>query len=379
MSHITTYSGEDFNPLSPNPSQIKITDIAHALSLMCRANGHFMRFYSVAQHCINCAMEAKARNYSKKVQLACLLHDASEAYISDLTRPVKRSLDGYVAIEAKLQETINRKFIEEALSEQDWVQLEEIDDDLLVCEFMFLMKKPVFETAPTMKGMLTFETLDFGMVENQYIQLFNQLTHVDEDNTKLTKDQFLSVGIDGCKGKWLAVALSNQGYQVNLFDRIDQVCDYYKNADSVLVDMPIGLAESKVEIRPDTALRKKLPGKASSVFNTPCRQAVYETDYSTSSNLNNEVLGNKLSRQSFAITPKIKEVDVFLQTHPEWKNRLLESHPEYCFALLNDGNPILENKQTSEGAAKRMQVLGKYYPDSFALVQETIQPTKLKC
>ena len=92
MDYISTYMGEDFTPLSPNINQIYIEDIAHALSLMCRANGHFIRFYSVAQHSINCANEAKARGLSARVQTACLLHDGSEAYLSDVPRPVKRLL-----------------------------------------------------------------------------------------------------------------------------------------------------------------------------------------------------------------------------------------------------------------------------------------------
>ena len=84
MEHITTYTGEDFTPLSPSENLICIEDIAHALSMMCRANGHFVRFYSVAQHSINCAGEAKARGLSVKVQIACLLHDASEASLARL-------------------------------------------------------------------------------------------------------------------------------------------------------------------------------------------------------------------------------------------------------------------------------------------------------
>jgi hypothetical protein len=73
---------------------------------MCRANGHIRHFYSVAQHCLNCAREAQARGHSDAIQLACLLHDASEAYISDITRPVKRSLPQYTEIEDVLQSLI---------------------------------------------------------------------------------------------------------------------------------------------------------------------------------------------------------------------------------------------------------------------------------
>ena len=92
LSFITTYSKLRFDPVDPDPESIKIEDIAHSLSLLCRANGHFKRFFSVAQHSLNCCREAKARDYSEKIQHACLLHDASEAYLSDITRPVKHHL-----------------------------------------------------------------------------------------------------------------------------------------------------------------------------------------------------------------------------------------------------------------------------------------------
>ena len=92
MSEILTHTRVMFDPVHPDPALIDIRDIAHALSMLCRANGHFPTFYSVGQHCINCAAEAAARGYSRRVQLACLLHDASEAYLADVTRPVKKEL-----------------------------------------------------------------------------------------------------------------------------------------------------------------------------------------------------------------------------------------------------------------------------------------------
>ena len=65
MSEITTYTGKLFDPTNPNIDGIDIVDIAHALSLLCRGNGHVKYFYSVGQHSISCYREAKARNYSK--------------------------------------------------------------------------------------------------------------------------------------------------------------------------------------------------------------------------------------------------------------------------------------------------------------------------
>ena len=63
---ITTYTGIDFYIIDPHIDDINATDIAHALSLTCRANGHYKHFYSITQHSINCFKEAKARGYSKK-------------------------------------------------------------------------------------------------------------------------------------------------------------------------------------------------------------------------------------------------------------------------------------------------------------------------
>lgn len=93
--YITTYTGKYFNPTQPNPDLISIQDIAHALSLICRGNGHVQTFWSVGQHCICCAKEAAARGLSDRIVLACLLHDASECYMSDVPTPFKKELPEY--------------------------------------------------------------------------------------------------------------------------------------------------------------------------------------------------------------------------------------------------------------------------------------------
>lgn len=123
MSCIRTYTGIMFDPLNPDPDLIKLGDISHALSLLCRANGHFRNFYSVAQHSVNCMEEAKIRGYSRRVQLACLLHDASEAYLSDVTRPVKQEIPKYLEIEKPLQEAIWKKYLGDLLTEEEYEQV----------------------------------------------------------------------------------------------------------------------------------------------------------------------------------------------------------------------------------------------------------------
>ena len=110
---------------------IQIEDIAHALSLVCRGNGHVKSFWSVGQHCISCAKEACARGLSTRIALACLLHDASECYMSDIPRPFKKGLPDYRAREEKLLDMIYRKFLGSSLTPEEQAQLQAIDDAML--------------------------------------------------------------------------------------------------------------------------------------------------------------------------------------------------------------------------------------------------------
>ncbi|MZP29774.1 phosphohydrolase [Heliobacterium undosum] len=174
--YILTYTKKKFYPLEPAMADIHIEDIAHSLSLMTRANGHFKRFYSVAQHTVNCCKEAQSRGYSERVQLGCLLHDASESYISDLTRPVKRNLPEYFRIEEKLQSLIYRRFGLGDLSEAELKQIETVDDALLFWEFQALFDEQIFDTAPAKTMDHDFSQRDFTHVEQEFLHLYRRLT-----------------------------------------------------------------------------------------------------------------------------------------------------------------------------------------------------------
>ena len=110
MLLMNLFSGYRIDPLHINEDEIYLEDIAHALSLICRGNGHIKYFYSVAQHSLNCAKEAQSRGYSKHVVLSCLFHDASEAYMSDFITPIKKQMKEYQIIEDQLLETIFQAF-----------------------------------------------------------------------------------------------------------------------------------------------------------------------------------------------------------------------------------------------------------------------------
>lgn len=100
-----TYTGKQFWPLDPRAGEIDILDIAHSLSLQCRYAGHCQRFYSVAEHSVYVSQVIEP-----EFALLGLLHDAAEAYLVDVPRPVKPFLDGYAAMETRLQEEIAYKF-----------------------------------------------------------------------------------------------------------------------------------------------------------------------------------------------------------------------------------------------------------------------------
>ena len=176
MSEIMTRSKIMFDPVRPDADKIDITDIAHALSMLCRANGHFKSFYSVAQHSINCMREARARGYSQKVQLACLLHDASEAYLSDVTRPVKAELPRYKEIEAPLQDMIWNKYLDAPLTKQEYTQVFEIDDDILLHEFTELMGARIAPYLPNLHTAPQFSFTGFQQTKQEFLTLFTQLT-----------------------------------------------------------------------------------------------------------------------------------------------------------------------------------------------------------
>jgi len=97
MTWILTQSGQQFDLLRPTASMIKPVDIAHALSRLCRFNGHTRAHYSVAQHSLIVASLVPVEH-----QLVALLHDATEAYIGDMTRPLKAVMPEYQYVEQQI-------------------------------------------------------------------------------------------------------------------------------------------------------------------------------------------------------------------------------------------------------------------------------------
>lgn len=172
MNSITTFTGKHFNPLEPDADVIDIVDIAHALSLLCRGNGHVKSFFSVGQHCIHCALEAEARGYSERVILACLLHDASECYMSDVPSPFKKSLLGYQRTEEKLLEIIYEKYLGTMLTNEEEALVKQVDEDMLYFDLRELLGEKSDRDEPQMKSDFSYQVLAFDVVEQKYLELF---------------------------------------------------------------------------------------------------------------------------------------------------------------------------------------------------------------
>ena len=171
--YITTYTKVHITPLEPKAEDIRIEDIAHALSLMTRANGHFPEFYSVGQHCIACYEEASARGYSKRVRLACLLHDAAEAYLSDVTRPIKKSMDYFVEAENQLLHLIYKVFLGHDITEEEAKLIENVDDTLLYHEFFHYMGEKLHDPGTPLVSKPVFAVRPFAEVEKEYLDIFH--------------------------------------------------------------------------------------------------------------------------------------------------------------------------------------------------------------
>lgn len=135
---IEIYSGKRLYFLKPDPSMIDIGDIAHHLSMQCRFHGGVKYFYSVAEHCMRVQQRIFADTRNVKLALAALLHDASEAYLSDIAGPFKKHLPDYKAIEEKVQGAIFEKFGLNP-SVEDLDKIKGIDNACLKNEARFLL------------------------------------------------------------------------------------------------------------------------------------------------------------------------------------------------------------------------------------------------
>jgi len=172
-------------------------------------------------------------------------------------------------------------------------------------------------------------------------------------------------GIDGCHAGWFYAGISRNGeYSFGVLERFSDVDLIAGRASLILVDIPIGLVSAgNTERLCDTAARKIIKPRGSSVFPAPARAALQERSYFCGSEANFHAVGRRLSTQSWAIAPKIREVDDYIRSQ-RIQGKVREMHPEVAFWALNDRKPLQFGKKKPEGANERMDILMKSLPNA---------------
>jgi predicted RNase H-like nuclease len=166
------------------------------------------------------------------------------------------------------------------------------------------------------------------------------------------------IGVDGCRAGWVGVHWSVDDTAAvlvagTMLELVGGLVAAHGPVDVVGVDIPLHLPTDAPRAAEREA-RRRLPGRASTVFGSPSSAAIDAPDYAEANRLNREATGLGLSRQAFGLFPAIRDARAWLAGRPEV--RVEEVHPESSFAELA-GEPLLERKKTADGAARRRALL----------------------
>jgi len=181
------------------------------------------------------------------------------------------------------------------------------------------------------------------------------------------------IGIDGCRAGWFYVILDEEdNWSCRVAPDALAVGELSVEADSVLIDIPIGLLDAGPDGRLcDREARQRLGrGRAASVFSAPARCTLAAVSYPNALELNRQATGRGLSKQSWGIVPKIREIDALLCDNRKLRGLLRECHPELCFRALNGKQAMQYNKKKREGQQERLAVLEHYFPECHALFEQ---------
>jgi predicted RNase H-like nuclease len=172
-------------------------------------------------------------------------------------------------------------------------------------------------------------------------------------------------GVDGCRGGWVVASWSGMPADTIRFEIVSDlgavIVSLDPRHDRLVIDIPIGLPDDGPRACDREARQLLGPGRASSVFPPPVRAAISAMSYADACAINEARCGKRISRQSFAILPKIAEVDRLMT--PERQEFVREAHPEVTFTMLaglERGLPT--RKKHVEGRQQRLQILRDVLP-----------------
>ena len=169
-------------------------------------------------------------------------------------------------------------------------------------------------------------------------------------------------GVDGCRKGWICVSLdlSTGELSAKVFKTAKAL--FKDSPGPIGIDIPIGLPDATSR-KCDVAARRllKVP-RSSSVFPVPMRAALDSTTYKAACDANEKQCGKRLPQQSYAILPKIREVDELLQNDADLRKRVYEVHPEVSFYYWNGKKPMQYSKRCGFGFLERYKLVEKEFP-----------------
>ena len=170
-------------------------------------------------------------------------------------------------------------------------------------------------------------------------------------------------GVDGCKAGWIVIDKDLETGQITwhqVANVQELICEKYPH-HIIAIDIPIGLTDSGPRTCDQEARKLLGPGRASSVFPAPVRPILTASSYQHACEIRFQIEGKKISKQTWAIVPKIREVDDVLKKSPGLQYRVREVHPEVSFYKIAGGQPMKFSKKKSAGKDERRELLAPIY------------------
>ena len=169
-------------------------------------------------------------------------------------------------------------------------------------------------------------------------------------------------GLDGCSIGWVAVYRDDTTSRVwwQVLPDFSALLGWLPTLNLVAIDIPIGLPDAGPR-RCDLEARRLLGPRRSSVFPAPIRPVVESRTYTEANEAGRRAHGKGLSKQAWAIVPKIREVDAALRGDACLRDNVKEVHPELCFTVMNAGHPMAHAKRTDAGQAERVHLLCRHF------------------
>jgi predicted RNase H-like nuclease len=185
-------------------------------------------------------------------------------------------------------------------------------------------------------------------------------------------------GVDGCRSGWFFVGKSEGRMTLGVVDRLSKLIDMLPDSSAVFIDIPIGLHDSDGTARACDRLARRLlgRGRGSSVFPAPLRAILDAEDYESAVRHSRHLAGKGLSRQAFAIVPKVREVDELLSRCERARAMVREVHPELCFWAFAGGRPMVNRKKSRPGFEERMEVLESVLPNAREIAESALTQYK---